>query len=151
VDGDPLTVCHKADAAAGGILIQVGYGLADGLGNGIRDPHIVVAFPKNTVYGKGGGVNIIEIKRTAAVPDCPVLNWITDTPVYDLKSAAGQLSFKTGADVFAKMECFAASEAEIFINGQKANCEYNADTQCLWFSGSIAQNSEITIIIKNFY
>jgi hypothetical protein len=95
--------------------------------------------------------NIIEIKRTAAVPDCPVLNWITDTPVYDLKSAAGQLSFKTGADVFAKMECFAASEAEIFINGQKANCEYNADTQCLWFSGSIAQNSEITIIIKNFY
>lgn len=91
--------------------------------------------------------NIIEIKRTAAVPDCPVLNWITDTPVYDLKSAAGKLSFKTGADVFAKMECFAASEAEIFINGQKADCEYDADAQRLWFSGSIAQNSEITINI----
>lgn len=92
--------------------------------------------------------NTIVIKRVESTPDRPVLNWLIDTPIADVKSECGKLEFTVGASTFAKMEVFVPGTAEMFIDGQKADFEYDADTKRLWFSGIVNANS--TVAIKMF-
>lgn len=89
--------------------------------------------------------NFIEVKRTGAEPDRPVVYLLTDIEITGLKSAPGELHFTAVNSGFSKMEFFTPSPAEMFINGSKVNAEYDNSAKRLWFSGTIPANSEIKI------
>ena len=89
--------------------------------------------------------NHIEVKRTANPPDRPVINWMIDTQIYDVDSSPAMLNFKIGADIFCKAEFFSAEAAELFIDGKKADAEYDAAAKRLWYSGTLRKNSTITV------
>lgn len=91
--------------------------------------------------------NTIEVKRTSQIPDRPILNWLIDTPICEVKSEKGKLEFTVGAETFAKMEVFVPASAELFIDGEKVSADYDADAQRLWFSGILEANAKISIIM----